>query len=176
VLVLFAVGTLFGAVEVAVTAAADGLGGTAAAGPLLALWGAGSLLGGLIAVRCGRALEGAGGLALVLAVLTGGHLLLVPAAGSLLALGAALLVAGTAIALVQTPALTGATRSPAGQRGTGLGLFNMMRFVGAASGTAAVAAAWPDGLFWLFAGCGAVALGGLVVSFLGREVPDRPAA
>jgi EmrB/QacA subfamily drug resistance transporter len=85
---------------------------------------------------------------------------------------ALLLAAGAAIALVQTPALTGATRSPAGQRGTGLGLFNMMRFVGAASGTAAVAAAWPDGLAWLFGGCAAVAAGGLVLSFLGREMPD----
>ena len=73
--------------------------------------------------------------------------------------------------------VTGSARvgSPAGQRGTGLGLFNMMRFVGAASGTAAVAAAWPDDLSWLFAASGAVALGGLVVSFLGRELPDRPA-
>ena len=86
-----------------------------------------------------------------------------------------MLAAGTAIALVQTPALTGATRSPAGQRGAGLGLFNMMRFVGAATGTAAVAAAWPDGLFWLFGGCATVALGGLVLSFLGREMPDRAA-
>jgi MFS family permease len=89
---------------------------------------------------------------------------------------ALMLAAGTAIALVQTPALTGATRSPAGQRGAGLGLFNMMRFVGAAAGTAAVAAAWPDGLAWLFAGCAAVAVGGFVLSFLGREMPDDAAA
>jgi hypothetical protein len=86
-----------------------------------------------------------------------------------------LIAAGTAIAMVQTPALTGATRSPAGQLGAGLGLFNMMRFVGAAIGTAGVAAAWPDGLLWLFAGCATVAVGGLVLSFLGREVPDRAA-
>ena len=85
---------------------------------------------------------------------------------------ALLLAAGIAIALVQTPALTDATRSPAGQRGAGLGLFNMMRFVGAASGTAGVAAAWPDGVLWLFATCAAVALAGLVLSFLGREMPD----
>jgi hypothetical protein len=87
-----------------------------------------------------------------------------------------LLAAGTAVALVQTPALTGATRSPAGQLGTGLGLFNMMRFVGAAIGTAGVAAAWPDGLLWLFAGCAAVAVGGLILSFSGREMPDDEAA
>ena len=48
----------------------------------------------------------------------------------------------------------------------------MMRFVGAAVGTAAVAAAWPDGLGWLFAGTATVAALGLVLSFLGREMPD----
>jgi hypothetical protein len=88
---------------------------------------------------------------------------------------ALLLCAGLGVALVQTPALTGATRSPAGQRGTGLGLFNMMRFVGAATGTAAVAAAWPDGLAWLFSGCAALSVGGLVLSFLGREMADGTA-
>ena len=88
---------------------------------------------------------------------------------------ALLVAAGAGVALVQTPALTGATRSPAGQRGTGLGLFNMMRFVGAAIGTAAVAAAWPDGLAWLFAGCGLVSAAGLALSFLGREMAlDEP--
>ena len=45
---LVAVGVLFGAVEVAVTAAASEHGSTAAAGPLLALWGAGSLIGGAL--------------------------------------------------------------------------------------------------------------------------------
>jgi hypothetical protein len=48
----------------------------------------------------------------------------------------------------------------------------MMRFVGAAIGTAAVAAAWPDGLAWLFGGTAAVAVLGLVLSFLGRRLPD----
>ena len=48
----------------------------------------------------------------------------------------------------------------------------MMRFVGAAVGTAGVAAAWPDALAWLFGGCAAVAVGGLVLSFLGRQLPD----
>jgi len=76
---------------------------------------------------------------------------------------------GLAVALVQTPALTGATRSPAGQRGAGLGLFNMMRFVGAALGTAAVAAAYPDHLALLFLGCGLVALAGVGLSFAGRD-------
>jgi hypothetical protein len=46
----------------------------------------------------------------------------------------------------------------------------MMRFIGAAVGTAAVAAAWPDGLVWLFTGCTIVAAAGLATSFLGREM------
>jgi hypothetical protein len=93
----------------------------------------------------------------------------------LLPLTALLLAAGVGIALVQTPALTAATRSPAGQRGAGLGLFNMMRFVGAAVGTAAVAAAWPDGLGWLFGGASVAAAAGLLLSFAGREQPEaRP--
>ena len=82
VTVLVGVGVLFGGVEVAVAAASDALGSTAAAGPLLALWGAGSLLGGLVAVRVGGA-HGAAGLVLVLGALAAGHLALVPAAGSL---------------------------------------------------------------------------------------------
>src|SRR5947208_482191 len=41
VVVLALAGVLFGAVEIAVTAAADALGSTAAAGPLLGIWGAG---------------------------------------------------------------------------------------------------------------------------------------
>jgi hypothetical protein len=38
-----------------------------------------------------------------------------------------------------------------------------------------VAAAWPDGLAWLFGGTAAVAVLGLVLSFLGREMSE-PAA
>ena len=98
IVVLVAVGALFGAVEVAIAAAADGLGSAAAAGPLLGLWGAGSLLGGLVAVRRGGGAHGGAGLSLVLGALTVGHLMLVPAAGSVLAMAAVLLVAGAAIA------------------------------------------------------------------------------
>jgi MFS family permease len=98
VVVLVAVGVLFGAVEVAVTAATDALGSTAAAGPLLGVWGAGSLIGGVLAARVGGGLHGASGLTLVLVALAVGHLALTVAAGSVLALAAVLLVAGAAIA------------------------------------------------------------------------------
>jgi len=98
VLVLIAVGVLFGAVEVGVAAATARLGSTSSAGPLLGLWGAGSLIGGLAAVRLGTGLRGASGLALVLAALACGHLLLVAAAGSVLAMAAVLVLGGSAIA------------------------------------------------------------------------------
>jgi MFS family permease len=87
------VGTTFGAVEVAVPAAA----GAGAAGFLLSLWGAGSLAGGLIAARAAAPADGARRLRRLLVVLAAGHLLLVPAAGPI-ALAALLPAAGLAIA------------------------------------------------------------------------------
>src|SRR4051812_28316239 len=53
-LVLLCVGVLFGAVEIGVAAASDALGATAAAGPLLGVWGVGSLAGGALAARAAR--------------------------------------------------------------------------------------------------------------------------
>ncbi len=103
VLALLGVGVLFGATEVAATAAADALGAGAAAGALLGLWGVGSFAGGIAATRCGTARSGTG-LAVLLAALGVGHLALVPAAGSIVALGAVITVAGAMIA----PILAGA--------------------------------------------------------------------
>jgi MFS family permease len=54
VIVLTAVGVVFGATEVGVTAAAIRLGSTDTAGPLLALWGVGSLAGGVVAAPARR--------------------------------------------------------------------------------------------------------------------------
>jgi hypothetical protein len=96
-IVLVAVGVLLGAVEVAVTAAAKTLDGTTAAAPLFAFWGAGSFAGGLLAARLGGGARTGAGVALVLCALTAGSLALIPAAGSMLALGAVLVLAGAAI-------------------------------------------------------------------------------
>ena len=63
---------LLGAVEVAVTAAAKTLDGTTAAAPLLALWGAGSFVGGLLVARLGGGARTGAGAALVLVALTAG--------------------------------------------------------------------------------------------------------
>lgn len=76
------------------------------------------------------------------------------------------------IAMVQTPAAAGATRSPAGQRGAALGLFNMTRFSGSTVGTAWVALAYPGGgVATVMAGCAAVVAVGLTVSLVGPNPP-----
>ncbi len=98
VVVLVAVGVLLGADEVAVVAAAKTLNRTAAAAPLLALWGVGSFAGGLLAARLGGGARTAAGLALVLGALTAGHLTLIPADGNVVALGGVLVLAGATIA------------------------------------------------------------------------------
>jgi MFS family permease len=98
VVVLIAVGVLLGADEVAVVAAAKALDSTAAAAPLLAVWGVGSFAGGLLAANRGGAARTAAGFALVLGGLTIGHLALIPASGNVLALGGVLLLAGATIA------------------------------------------------------------------------------
>lgn len=83
---------------------------------------------------------------------------------------------GVGTALVQTPAATGATRSPAGAQGTGLGLFNLVRFGGSALGAAWVAIALGThssaGFPLAFAVVAAVAALGLVGSFVGPD-PGR---
>jgi MFS family permease len=98
VLALGGAGLLFGATEVAVTATAEGLGGIAAAGPLLGLWGAGSLLGGIVVARAGGGARTGTGLALLLAALAASHLALAAATESAVALGAVIVVAGSMIA------------------------------------------------------------------------------
>jgi predicted MFS family arabinose efflux permease len=102
------VGVLVGGVEVAVTAAMNHADRAAATGPLLALWGIGSLLGGVAAARAGGP-RGVRGLVLVLLALAGTHAVLAAGGESPVALGALLLFAGVGIAPLfgATSALTG---------------------------------------------------------------------
>lgn len=174
VLVLIAVGVLFGAVEVGVAAATAGLGSTASAGPLLGLWGAGSLIGGMAAVRLGARLRGASGLALVLAALACGHLLLVAAAGSVLAMAAVLVLGGTAIA--PTYAVVYAMVDDAAPAGTETEAFAWLGTavaIGAAAGSAVAGAAsehaGPQAAFVLAAAAGAASVA--LVLARGRLLP-----
>jgi hypothetical protein len=99
VLVMVGVGMVFGATEVAVTAAAGALGHTAAAGTLLGLWGLGSLAGGIVAARRGGGANGRG-FAGLLALLGLGHAALGGATGGVVALAVVIVAAGTMIAPV----------------------------------------------------------------------------
>ena len=90
-------GATFGAIEVAVPAACQAAGAKGATGPLLAVWGLGSMIGGLLAARAGAPSDAARWLAILLAALGLGDLSLVPV-GSPAALAPILLVAGAAIA------------------------------------------------------------------------------
>jgi MFS family permease len=156
--VLTAAGMLFGAVEVAVPATAGAM-----AGPLMGLWGLGSLAGGAIATRRGGGAHTPGGLALVLAFLAAGHLALVAAAGSTVALAAVLFVAGSAIA--PTFASVYAMVERVAPKGTVTEAFAWLATaiaVGTAAGAAVagtlVEQAGPDAAFVLAGIAGAVAL------------------
>jgi MFS family permease len=161
--VLIAAGVLFGAAEVGVASAADHLGSAAAAGPLLGLWGGGSLLGGLLAARLGGAGHSAGALVAMLAALAAGHLALTAAAGSLVALAVTLLAAGMAIA--PTYATVYAMVEDAAPQGTVTEAFTWLSTaiaIGAAAGAAAAGAladhAGPAAAFALAGGAGALAV------------------
>ena len=92
------IGVAFGAVEVAVPAAADAAGSPSAAGWLLGIWGLGSFIGGMLGgPRRARRPTACDGCASLLVVLAVGHALLALPVG-LFALAALLLLAGGAIA------------------------------------------------------------------------------
>jgi predicted MFS family arabinose efflux permease len=98
VLILFGTGSVFGATDVGVTSATHALGSTAAAGPLLGVWGVGSLLGGIVTTRLGGSARSVRGLTLLLAALALAHGALILTTGSVLAIGATILLAGATIA------------------------------------------------------------------------------
>jgi MFS family permease len=83
-----------------------------------------------------------------------------------------LVVNGIGIAMVQTPASTGATQTRAGQSGSGLGIFNLVRFSGSAMGAGSIA------VLSRFGDLGATTLFGslvvLVVALLVALVLYRP--
>lgn len=86
-----------------------------------------------------------------------------------------LVLTGVGIALVQTPAATGATRSPAGAEGTGLGLYNLIRFSGSAVGAAWVAIALDVATYpAVFTVAAGVVVLGLISSFLGPDPQPVP--
>ncbi len=152
VFVLVAVGVVFGAVEVGVVAAAS-----SAAGPLLGIWGAGSLAGGIVAARIGSAR-----LAVLLAGLAVAHLALAAAAGSVLALAAVLCLAGATIAPTYASVYALVERiAPAGTVTEAFAWLSTAVAIGAALGAALAGyvadSAGPAAVFLLAGAAGAIA-------------------
>ena len=162
VMVLAGTGLVFGGTEVAVTAAADELNRAAAAGPLLGLWGLGGLLGGLAAARAGGGARSGVGLAILLATLGASHAALAGAAGSLVALASAIVLAGaliaptcaTAYAMVDDAAPRGAVTEAFAWMATAVAIGTSLGAVGAG----AVADAGGAAATFLLAGAPAVAI------------------
>ncbi len=162
--VLLAVGVLFGAVEIAVAAAAVSLRASAAAGPLLGVWGVGSLAGGMLAARRGAVARSSG----CSAALTAGHLALALAAGNVFALAAALFFAGAAIAPTYAAVYTMVDRAaPAGTITEAFAWLGTAVAVGAAAGAAVAGTiaehAGPAAVFALAAAAGGAALAATVM-------------
>jgi len=159
VLVMAAVGMVFGTVEIGVAAAADALGNAAAAGPLLGVWGVGSLAGGVWLARRG----GVAPLKPLLLVLAAGHAVLAIAAVDVLLLAGAMFVAGAAIAPSYATVYAMVERAaPAGTVTEAFAWLATAVAVGAALGAAAAGSiaehAGPAAAFALAGGAGALAL------------------
>lgn len=152
VFVFVAVGVVFGAVEVGVAAAAS-----SAAGPLLGIWGAGSLVGGMVATRIGNAR-----LAVLLAALAVAHLALA-AAGSVLTLALVLCLAGATIAPTYASVYAMVERiAPAGTVTEAFAWLSTAVAIGAALGAALAGSvadsAGPPAVFLLAGAAGAIAV------------------
>ena len=110
-------------------------------------------------------------LAVILALSPGNYWLLV----------VVLVLNGFAIAMVQTPASTGATQTAAGRSGSGLGIFNLTRFSGSAMGAGSIAVFSRFGSLGgstLMGAIGALAMAftiAVLVTRLSRENPANPA-
>ena len=163
VAIFVAIGVLVGGVEVGAAAAASALGSSAAAGPLLGLWGLGSLAGGILTARLGGGARGAAGLALVLAGLATAHVASVAATGSLVSLGAVLLVAGAGLAPAFASVYAMVERvAPSGVVTEAFAWLSTAMALGGAAGSAAAGAliegSGPAAAFALAGGAGVVAV------------------
>jgi predicted MFS family arabinose efflux permease len=170
VFALVGMGALTGAVQVGVAAATDTLGHAGAAGPLFGIWGAGSLVGGLVASRHGGGARTGRGLALIMGGLVAGHLLLVPGAGSIAGMGVALFAGGAAIAPTFATVFGMVDRAaPAGTETEAFAWLTTASAlggsVGAAVGGALAQGAGPAAAFLFAAAAGALA----IAAVLSRE-------
>jgi MFS family permease len=134
-------GTVFGATEVGITAAAHGAGAPGAAGPLLGLWGAGSLLGGMVATRLGGGARDARGLIPLLVALAIAHGALILTTGSLVGAAIVITLAGATIAPTASSVYSMVdAAAPAGTRTEAYSWLLTASLVGASLGMAAAGA------------------------------------
>lgn len=163
VLVELAIGAAFGATEVGVPSATHALASAAAAGPLLGLWGFGSLLGGIVATRLGGAARTARGITLLVAALALTHGALILTTRSVFAIGGVILLAGATIA--PTASSLYAIVDRAAPVGTSTEAFSWLATAGlTGSALGAAAAGWlaqsggPTGAFAVAGVAGALAV------------------
>jgi MFS family permease len=179
-LVELAIGVAFGATEVGVTAATHAVAGAAAAGPLLGLWGFGSLLGGIVATRLGGAAQTARGLTWLLAALALTHGALILTTRSVVALGAVILLAGATIA--PTASSLYAMVDRAAPTGTATEAFSWLVTAGlTGSALGAAAAGWlaqrsgATGAFTVVAVAGGLAVAFAALRSRSLPIPASPA-
>lgn len=161
--ILTGTGTVFGATEVGVTAAAHALHSSAVAGPLLGLWGLGSLLGGIAVTRLGGGARSARGLTAMLAALALGHGALILTSGSVLGLAFVITAAGATIAPTVSSIYSMVdAAAPAGTQTEAFSWLTTASLIGASLGSAAAGAvaqsASPQWAFALVAGAGGLAV------------------
>jgi len=178
ILIRFGTGAVFGATDVAVTAAAKALGSTAAAGPLLGLWGVGSLLGGVAATRLGGGAQRGSGLRTLLGALALGHAALAVTTSSVLAIAAVILLAGATIAPTVASIYGMVDRAaPAGARTEAFSWLSTSSSAGAAAGAAAAGAlAQSAGASAAFAVAGAAGALAVLIASLGAGSLDTDTA
>jgi predicted MFS family arabinose efflux permease len=137
------------------------------------------LIGGLLVTRLGGGARDAAGLALLLGALTAGHLALIPADGSILTLGAVLLVAGAAIAPTEASVYAMVDRAaPAPGMTESFAWLGAAMAVGDAIGAAGAGVvadlAGPAAAFMLAGGAGALAV--LTARLRSRTITARAGA
>jgi predicted MFS family arabinose efflux permease len=171
-------GAVFGATEVGITAAAKALGSTAAAGPLLGIWGLGSLFGGIVATRVGGGARRSSGLIMLIAALAAAHGALIFATGNVLALGAVILLAGATIAPTAASIYAMVDRfAPAGTVTEAFSWALTAAYTGEALGAAGGGGlVQGSGATAAFAFVGAAGAVTVLVAFLGRRHLDGSAA
>ncbi len=173
-------GLAVGAVEVAVPATLEPLGDRELTGPLLGLWGVGSMVAGVLAARAGAAADPPRRLAVLLAAWGAAHAALAFGTGPV-SLGALLLVAGVAISptLIYANAMLDAL-APAGTLTEAFTWTTAGLTAGIAAGAALagvlVEAASPSVAFALLGGGGLVAAAVVRMTAAGPLQAARAAA